>query len=133
MSKFIKAIETDKPCFNVATVFNNWQIAYLNYDDVVSKEHFNQVERHMETAEIFILVEGTCQMIIGGNEKQYTLDSVFDMRKNTVYDIPKGVWHHVILSKDAKIIIAEESNTAEENGEYHKLTDKEKTEILENL
>ena len=131
MNKFVNEIKTDKNSFNVATIFESWQVAYLNFGDVVSISKLTQVERHMKSDEIFILVEGSCHMIVGGNDSAFSLCDVIDMKKNTIYSVSKGVWHHVLLSEDAKIFIVEESNTSADNGEYYELTEGQKIEIVE--
>ncbi|UKI14143.1 MAG: hypothetical protein L6V85_08545 [Clostridiales bacterium] len=40
------------------------------------------------------------------------------MEYNKDYNVPKGVWHCVFMSKDAKILIIENDDTSVENGEY---------------
>jgi len=39
------------------------------------------------------------------------------MEQGKVYNVRKGVWHHIVLEKDSKVLVIENSNTAKENTE----------------
>ena len=34
-----------------------------------------------------------------------------------VYNVKKGLWHHIVLSEDAEVLVVENSSTARENSE----------------
>ena len=91
-------------------VFEGWTVAVLNWD-----ERFNNItklERHNLTDEVFILVEGEATLILG--EQQMSVP----MEKNKFYNVKAGTWHAVKVSRDAKIVIVENSNTSRENSDY---------------
>ncbi len=93
--------------FQVLKEFEGWKIGYLRYSDRFSK--FDQLERHLETDEVFVLLEGEATL--------YTEDEKCFMEKNVLYNIPKGVWHHIVVSEDATVMVVENSNTTKENTE----------------
>ena len=41
------------------------------------------------------------------------------LEKGRIYNVKKGAWHNILMSKDAKVLIVENHNTAIENTEYH--------------
>jgi hypothetical protein len=47
---------------------------------------------------------------------------VLPMKHNVAYNIPDYGWHHVIMSKDAHIILFERTETSVETSDYAKLT-----------
>ena len=39
------------------------------------------------------------------------------MEPMVVYNIPKGEWHHITVSRDATVLVVENANTSKENSE----------------
>ena len=93
--------------FNVMMTFEGWKIGFLRYSERFSD--FKVLEKHNETDEAFVLLEGSAVL--------YTDTPSCPMEKCTLYNIPKGVWHHITVSKDATIMVVENSNTSKENTE----------------
>ena len=93
--------------FQVLKQFEGWKIGYLRYTDRFSK--YDQLERHLETDEVFVLLEGEATL--------YTEEETCVMEKNVLYNIPKGVWHHIVVSEDATVLVVENSNTTKDNTE----------------
>ena len=93
--------------FNAVLDFEHWRIGIINYGERFSV--YTQEERHLLTDEAFLLLQG--------NAVLYEEGKACDMEYGKVYNIRKGVWHHVVLQKDAKVLVVENSNTAKENTE----------------
>ncbi len=92
--------------------FESWRVAYLNCQESNTPEGMRYIERHNETDEIFILLNGEATLLIG--EERVPVP----MEKYKTYNVKKGVWHNVYLSEDAKILIVENCNTSEANSDY---------------
>ncbi len=93
--------------FKAVIEFEGWKIGLLRYSNRFSS--YNQVERHLETDEAFILLEGTA--VLYEEEKNYK------MEKCKVYNVKKGLWHHIVVSEDATVLVVENSNTSIKNTE----------------
>ena len=93
--------------------FDTWRVAFLNYAERFDKVTY--LERHLLTDEVFVLLEGSAELWIG---KEMT---VVPMEKNLIYNVGQGVWHAIRVSRDAKVLIVENSDTARENSEYFDL------------
>ena len=93
--------------FQVLKEFEGWKIGYLRYNDRFSR--FDQLERHLETDEVFVLLEGEATL--------YTENEECIMEQSVLYNIPKGVWHHIVVSENATVMVVENSNTTKENTE----------------
>lgn len=93
--------------FQVMKEFEGWKIGCLRYNDRFSK--FDQLERHLETDEVFVLLNGSAIL--------FTEEESCQMVLHALYNIPKGVWHHIVVSKDATVLVVENSNTTKENTE----------------
>ena len=92
--------------------YGTWRIAYLNYAPMFTKEGITYLERHNETDEVFVLLEGTASLFMG--EK----DVETPMEKFRSYIVKKGAWHNIVVSEDAKVLIVENADTGKSNSEY---------------
>lgn len=92
--------------------FGAWRVAYLNYQDSMTPEGMRFIERHNETDEIFILLEGEATLLIGEDRRRVP------MEKFKTYNVRRSVWHNVLVGKDVKILIVENKDTSAENSEY---------------
>ena len=92
--------------------FESWRVAFLRYAERFDKNYIHQLERHLKTDEIFILLEGEACLIIGEDKQEIPLE------KNTIYNVKQAVWHGVTVSKDALILIVENADTGLDNTEY---------------
>ena len=93
--------------FKAVLTYEGWKIGILRHSDRFSD--FKVKERHLETDECFVLLEGSATL--------YENDTPYEMQKCKVYNIKKGVWHHIVVSRDATVLVVENSNTTKENTE----------------
>lgn len=98
----IDKITYNQDGFKVLKEFEGWKIGFLRYNERFSL--CTEMEQHLETDEVFVLLEGTATL--------YTEAETCPMNKSTLYNIPKGVWHHVVVSEDATVLVIENSNTS---------------------
>ena len=92
--------------------YDKWRVAYLNHGDRFEKKNFHVMERHMETDEVFVLLEGEATLVVGEEL------SKIEMQPYKVYNIPKGVWHHIFTKEGTKVLIVENEDTCDENSEF---------------
>ena len=109
--------QTYKPVLD----FHGWKVAMLRHFTVVAPEHFYRVERHWNTNEVFILTAGKADLIILEGVEAPTRPYVLPMQLNVAYNIQQSVWHHVVMSPDAHIILIERSATSVETTDYAEL------------
>jgi len=94
--------------------FGGWRVAVIRYSENFDEKNYYRVERHHLTDEVFILASGSAKLIVGADESLKTVE----MEKEKVYNIKKDVWHHILVSRDAFVIIMENDDTSKENSEY---------------
>ncbi|MBE6561136.1 MAG: hypothetical protein E7662_08410 [Ruminococcaceae bacterium] len=87
---------------------DGWRVAFLRYGPKFAA--YNQLERHMCTDEVFLLVEGSAVL--------YVEDQPYVMEKCKMYNVPRAVWHHIVVTPDATVMIVENANTSKENSEH---------------
>jgi hypothetical protein len=109
--------------------FAGWRVAMLRHCDHVEANKFYRVERHRETNEVFILTVGCADLIVFDGGDTPTTSFVFPMELNVAYNIGQSVWHHVVMTADAHVILFERTNTSLENSDYAELSPEKVEEI----
>ena len=96
--------------------FESWRVAVLRYIDELLPEKINNVECHLETDEVFILVEGKCILFLAEVQDDRILKiHAVDMIPKKLYTVKQGVYHTHTLSTDAHVIIIENQDTGAAN------------------
>lgn len=106
----LQVLDYNDEGYNRTLTFGTWRVAFLNY-----AERFDRItylERHMLTDEVFVLLCGEAELMVGESRETVPLE------KNKLYNVRAGVWHNVHVSRDAKLLIVENSETGKENSEY---------------
>ena len=102
--------EYDGEGYNRTHTYGAWCVAFLNHADRF--ENTAYLERHLLTDEVFVLLHGRAELLIG--EKGETVT----MEQGKIYNVKAGVWHNIRVSRDAKVLVVENSDTGKENSEY---------------
>ena len=98
--------------YQTAMKFEGWRVAYLNHGKYFLEENFEKVERHNESDEVFVLLTGSAELIIGEELNR------INMEPFKIYNVPKGVWHHIFTTEGTRVLIVENVDTGIENSEY---------------
>jgi ureidoglycolate hydrolase len=109
--------------------FGSWRVAILRWEEASLPGNIGFMERHTQTDEVFVLLGGKATLILGG--KGANIEGIFSqvMEMGEVYNVKQHVWHTVILSRDASILIMENQDTGFENSEYCNLSKKQRKDL----
>lgn len=99
-----------------------WMVGIKNWKPANDISGIDCLERHNETDELFILLSGTCSLLSGVETAQGLQIKSIRMEPMRVYNIPKGLWHNTVTTKDVKLILVEDSATSAANSEILSLT-----------
>ena len=91
--------------------FGAWRVAFLHHGERFDIETMTELERHLETDEIFVLLAGEAFLLIGEEMRRVT------MEYGRIYNVPAGIWHGISVSNDAKVLIVENADTTRANSE----------------
>lgn len=78
---------------------DGWQVAFLTYGPQFVRPTY--IERHLATDEMFVLLQGEATLFVGEEMKQVRMES------GKLYDIRRGTWHQIQVSRDAKVLVVE--------------------------
>ncbi len=108
----------DAAAFRPVVNFGAWRVAVLNFIDHLLPENLTNMQRHDETDEVFVLLQGRCILFIGdGQDEAGTLHAV-DMEPLKVYNVKRGSWHNHTLSEDASVLVVENRETTAANSPF---------------
>lgn len=107
----IEATEKYASGFYPMVKTDNWQVAYITYSDAYGD--LKELKRHMTTDEVIILIHGSAELYTYENDKVLCEE----MKKDIVYNIKQATWHHLKVSKNALLIVIEDSNITKETTE----------------
>jgi mannose-6-phosphate isomerase-like protein (cupin superfamily) len=111
--------------------FGAWRVAILNYIDEIHPAKIETLERHNETDEVFVLEKGRGILFLGEGIGHIDVVHPHVLEPGKIYNVKKGVWHTVILSRDGSVLIVENQNTSKNNSDYCALNQQLKDFILE--
>lgn len=111
--------------------YGDWRVAILRFLDGLQPERIDQMERHTETDEVFVLLRGQGVLILGGTDKE--IEAIYPqvMDQGILYNVKRNAWHTVLLSQDASVLLVENNNTGEQNSEFAYLTADHRVQIVE--
>ena len=93
--------------------FNGWRVAVANFCERLKEENLCRVERHLDTDEVFILLQGEATLHIGKELKKYS------MEKGKFYNVQRGEWHCISMKPNTKVAIIENDDTGKHNTEEY--------------
>ena len=93
-----------------------WTFAGLNWAPRFDEKNLVDLERHNLTDEIFVLVQGKATLIIGEECERVEMEPL------KYYNVRAGIWHNIVVSEDARVLIMESSNTSKDNTDYYLLS-----------
>ena len=108
----IEILEYKQEGYRPLVDFESWRVAFLRHNERFAS--LTGLERHLETDEVFVLLEGEATLHVK-DESGALL--TYAMAECTVYNVKRGVWHHIVVSEDATVLIVENANTTKENTE----------------
>lgn len=101
----------------LATLVNGtgWDVLMLNYLPRLGHGAVTQLHKHTETKETFVLLAGKVMLLTAtGKETPEEISGVM-MEAGKVYTVQEDVWHGNVMTKDAKLLLVENSHTTAEN------------------
>ncbi len=123
--RFVEISEYTGEGYRPLVDYGEWRVAILRYIDELEPENITFMERHNETDEVFVLLEGRCTLFVGEGEDIHAVE----MEPHKLYNIKRGVYHSHTLSKDAIVLVVENRDTGDENSEQVSLTDEQRKVI----
>lgn len=127
--KLIEVYRHSKEGYNPYLIGPKWQVAQLNFQPDLAPNAIKKVDKHHHTDETFLLMAGQAVLIAAELLKDRIQFEVIHMKPRVLYNIPKGCWHNIALSRDAEVVITEDANTHLGDYEFHYLNEEDQKEL----
>lgn len=103
----MQIIESKAEGYKTVLCFESWRIGLIRRAERFTK--VTELERHLETDEAFILLEG--------NATLYDENNTYKMETGKIYNFRKGEYHHVTIEEDGLVMVVENVDTCPDNTE----------------
>lgn len=113
--ELIDIIKISQEGYTPLVDYQTWRVAVLKFCYDVRADRLKSMQRHLETDEVFVLLEGSCVLISGGNGERPEVVECVKMEKNQLYNVKKGVWHTHALDEEGSVLIIENQDTCDKN------------------
>lgn len=110
--------------------YGEWRVAILRYIDELLPENIAKMQRHDETDEVFVLLEGHCILFLGEGDDQITQFYAQDMALLKLYNVKRSCWHTHTLSEGASVLIIENRNTGDHNSPEIQLSPAQQSRLV---
>ena len=102
--------------------YDSWRVAILRYCEELEIQRLKTMQKHGETDEVFVLLDGNCTLFVGG--KGDTIEEIdgIAMKPLQLYNVKRGVWHTHTLDKDGTVLIVENKDTSDMNSPTQNLS-----------
>ena len=111
--------------------FESWRVAELRYCEELEVDKLKYMQKHKETDEVFVLLEGDFTLFLGENGEHIGDISAVKLEPLKLYNVKKGTYHTHTPEKNSTVLIVENRNTCDDNSPVEKLTEKQKLIIKE--
>jgi len=103
-----------------------WQAALLNWEPLFDRRNLDEIERHNQTDEVFVLLRGRAVLFTRPDGE--ALEAV-EMDAGKIYNVPAGVWHNIVATRDVSFLIVENRDTHIHDTEIRPITDDELAQL----
>ncbi len=110
--------------------FEAWRVAIMNFTPELVADKIHRMQKHLQTDEVFVLLAGRCILLLGEGQETVTRIHAVDMQPFNVYNIKRGAWHSHTFSTDARVLIVENSDTADANSPFTSLNEEQRQEVV---
>lgn len=111
--------------------YQTWRVALMNYTSDLTPDKINKMQKHTETDEVFVLMDGKCILFLGEGNEAVTKVHAVDMELYKVYNVKRDVWHSHTFSEDARVLIVENRDTVDSNSPFVGLSENQQKEVIE--
>ncbi len=119
MKQFGVEIHAHEACgFSPLVFFGGWRVAILNHQPSQERGMVPFVERHHQTDEVFILLQGPAALLLAGAGELPGEIEELPMESGQLYNVPRNLWHAVLTEPRSKLLIVENADTGESNSSY---------------
>ena len=97
--------------FETVVMNERFKCAFITHSAYYSFGKVDHMKRHNNTDEIFVLLLGKAVMLTMEDGKIQSQE----LERGKAYNVQKGTWHYLTVTEDARVFVAEASDTSDLN------------------
>lgn len=101
--------------------YESWRVAILRYCEELEVQNLKTMQKHQESDEVFVLLEGNCTLFTGGKGEEINEIDQIAMEPLKCYNVKRGVWHTHTLDRQGMVLIVENRDTCDLNSPTERL------------
>ena len=106
-------MQSEKEGFEVVVQNPDFKCAFITASPQYAYGKVNALKRHNDSDEVFVLLSGNAVLLTKDDaDTHYQTTS---LRLKTAHNVTKGTWHHLAVSADAVVFVAESGSMKREN------------------
>ena len=129
MENLLTVTSYDGPGIGGTVEGREYTILLLNYLPRLAPDKITDMQRHLETDESFILLQGRAVLFAAAGEDRPGELEHYVLQPGTIYTVPRNIWHTQAMTEDAKILLVENSGTVAENSPRCPITEAQQAQI----
>lgn len=122
MEKDIEIIDFPEEDYMPLKDYDGWRVAVLRHCENTNLENIRWMQKHMETDEVFALLDGNCTLILAGDGEEPGNYKTVEMKPHRIYNIKRGFWHNHVLDEKGEVLIIENRDTTDDNSPTYYMT-----------
>jgi hypothetical protein len=117
---FLQTATWSGPGYQPVVDYASWRTALMNFHPKYHPDKLRVMEAHLDTDEVFVLLQGQCILFFGEANAQEPIQQVYaqNMLPGIVYNVRKGAFHTHALSEDAVVLVVENRDTGDHNTDF---------------
>lgn len=88
-----------------------WQAALLNWEPLFDRRNLDEIERHNHSDEVFVLLRGQAVLFTKAEGGDTGPLQAVEMKPGVIYNVPAGIWHNIVATRDVRFLIVENRDT----------------------
>lgn len=128
---FLEVVKYDGEGYLPLIDYGKWRVAELRYIDELEVDNLKDMQKHNETDEVFVLLEGDFTLFLGGQGDKIGEIEAVKLEPLKLYNVKRGTFHTHTPEKNATVLIIENVDTCDDNSPTVDLTIEQKKIIRE--
>lgn len=129
--EYIDVVSYDGEGYMPLVDYQTWRCAVLRYIDELELQNLTNMQKHNETDELFILLEGECVLFTGGQGDHLNDFDAIKLEPLKIYNVKRGTYHTHTLLEGTTVLIVENQDTCDANSPSIWFNEEEKAKVVE--
>lgn len=104
----------------------DWQVALLNWEPLFDRRNLDEIERHNNSDEVFVLLRGRAVLFTRPDGEAL---AAVEMERAKIYNVRARVWHNLVATRDVSFLIVENRDTHLHDTEIRPITEDELAQL----